>query len=828
MRLNQTGSTLMAVIVTSLVIGGLSAVIMQQASQSQQYSRLARVKSAMFNAEAQIRSLAMEPSSYIGCDGRAPETCRFNSQLLSNFQSKVAGAKCDGGGSCGIVVVPGSATFDGTTRQFNARIHYQGQELPLRDIEIQNLVIPHETLARAAALCPDAAPLFKGFRDGVAMCDPLNAACPPNQWATKVNVDTLAVTCVPLPASLSCAPGEYLATLTYDDTGIHRTCRPRADVFTFNNFTPGLTQRSTATTSTRTTLPPSGPRNIYQVDNGCTVALADCEARAGAGNCTASTEGVYRAVSGSGGTSYVGRMCDIAWPGDLRGLSCDPIGSTKSVWEDCKYDRYGAVNWDYPYLLTNYECQVFQYCPPVSTTTTTVPAGSCSWSCTSADSECSPGPAWGCSYSNFLTATGQPDQRGQNCPTESARYSFHRTDLGTCDPGWLDCDCGTPPTSTVTTTTRATTTTTTTTLPPPPTTVPGACGWQQVNWNPGGCGAQGGGGGGTVCAGNGINGGGYGASACGQVLPCDAAHPQNVGLTYQEGYGERLDGPPSCDTTDYECVCPPPTTTTTVVPRVTASCPSGSTFQFEKVDAGSATTDADCNILSCSAVDGASSVQTPSNEYAASRVRCVDSTSGSCQPNGRISPDIGAQYSFYRCQATTTTTTTTQVGSCRMPPKIDENGGGQSTNCWTYVNTPNIPVGTANDYMLWATTGFCTNNPSVSSCMQTYRCNVAGQAPEMVYNGCDPAAMGCSCYMPWNPWGTAFYSASDYKGSGTLSVCNANKARMGLGASWRCEPANDPYGPPPPNCYILVNSGRGNPVWSDTAPYCDAAWDDTP
>lgn len=63
--------------------------------------------------------------------------------------------------------------------------------------------------------------------------------------------------------------------------------------------------------------------------------------------------------------------------------------------------------------------------------------------------------------------------------------------------------------------------------------------------NPGGCGAQGGGSGGTVCVGSGV----LSVSGWSQTIaPCDAAHKVNDGLTYQCGYSERWDGYPACDT----------------------------------------------------------------------------------------------------------------------------------------------------------------------------------------------------------------------------------------------------------------------------------------
>lgn len=66
------------------------------------------------------------------------------------------------------------------------------------------------------------------------------------------------------------------------------------------------------------------------------------------------------------------------------------------------------------------------------------------------------------------------------------------------------------------------------------------CGYAWVeSYNPGGCGAQGGGGGSNICRGD-------------QGVTCDAAHE---GASYACGYAERVDAPwPTCDITTYTCV----------------------------------------------------------------------------------------------------------------------------------------------------------------------------------------------------------------------------------------------------------------------------------
>jgi len=75
------------------------------------------------------------------------------------------------------------------------------------------------------------------------------------------------------------------------------------------------------------------------------------------------------------------------------------------------------------------------------------------------------------------------------------------------------------------------------------------CNWEMTGSSYGGCGSQGGGGGGNVCVGPGVDPGP--AWSC-NVKVCS---PQTEGLTYQSGYAERWDGYPACDTTDYMCVC---------------------------------------------------------------------------------------------------------------------------------------------------------------------------------------------------------------------------------------------------------------------------------
>lgn len=72
--------------------------------------------------------------------------------------------------------------------------------------------------------------------------------------------------------------------------------------------------------------------------------------------------------------------------------------------------------------------------------------------------------------------------------------------------------------------------------------------WVLTGESIGGCGAQGGGSGGTICVSSQGDGNGYGCG--GQV--CDAAHD---GVTYASGYAERWDAPwPDCDYQVFTCM----------------------------------------------------------------------------------------------------------------------------------------------------------------------------------------------------------------------------------------------------------------------------------
>lgn len=72
--------------------------------------------------------------------------------------------------------------------------------------------------------------------------------------------------------------------------------------------------------------------------------------------------------------------------------------------------------------------------------------------------------------------------------------------------------------------------------------------WVMTQNSPGGCGAQGGGSGGTICVSSQGDRNGYGCG--GQV--CDAAHD---GVNYMTGYAERWDAPqPDCDYQQFTCM----------------------------------------------------------------------------------------------------------------------------------------------------------------------------------------------------------------------------------------------------------------------------------
>jgi len=152
------------------------------------------------------------------------------------------------------------------------------------------------------------------------------------------------------------------------------------------------------------------------------------------------------------------------------------------------------------------------------------------------------------------------------------------------------------------------------------------------------------------------------------------------------------------------------------------------------------------------------------------------------------------------------TTTTTLPANCWMPPKIDEEGGGESTNCWTYTHAPGgLVPGENRTYVLWAVSGFCTNNSAVTSCTQEYSCITPGGPAEMIMNGClggptttttippttttttMPPPMGCNCQIGSYAGGSSFYPRVAIYGVGPMAACTAYRATMGNPSTIRCE-----------------------------------------
>ena len=282
---NSRGNALLNAIVIAGIVAAISGVIMTQTKTTDESSRAPRIRAAMSVMQAKVQALANQYTSYTcGVPNKTTgiTTCDFKSGLLNGLQQIITGAKCAGGGQCGVIVTaipPGGKYFDPVSVTFSAQISYQGTEVAIAPIQLQ-YKIPTEVLAQQQGyLCPDLNPIFQGYRpDGSMNCQPLPVNCNLPAGATlnkqgtfivSVVDGTLVPNCNNLGALISCPANQYLSNYSWSGTAFGSACAPRTDPFAAENFTPGsptglppwVTVSTTPTTlppptTTTTTVPP--------------------------------------------------------------------------------------------------------------------------------------------------------------------------------------------------------------------------------------------------------------------------------------------------------------------------------------------------------------------------------------------------------------------------------------------------------------------------------------------------------------------------------------------------------------------------------------------
>lgn len=221
--MNQKGSILLNAVVMTLVIGAMSAVMLQQANTTEKSLRLPRVRAAMMALEGAVRYRLLQPSTYTGCDSfGGTTTCNINPAALADLSEMIPGCvhSQDQTLACGVSLdrSPPAPLFDNANRLFRGRIVYQGSEVSAKENEL-TIVIPVETLQASEFTCPPSNPFFRGFNaDGSPNCG-APGACPPGQFVRGINATTFEPACQEIDSAPITCPNGYLTILSMSNGG---------------------------------------------------------------------------------------------------------------------------------------------------------------------------------------------------------------------------------------------------------------------------------------------------------------------------------------------------------------------------------------------------------------------------------------------------------------------------------------------------------------------------------------------------------------------------------------------------------------------------------
>jgi hypothetical protein len=252
---SQSGQTLVVSIV--LVAAGVitTLLMIDNSGLTKKQTRGPRIRSGMANMETKLRSLMLQPTTYV-----CPTPGQIDNCTIVDYPAKVRsldhivpGALCEPPAVCapilGIVLVSQTdplqpAQWNPATRTLTGQIRYTGTDLNLRPRNV-TIIIPADVL-NPVVQCPPATPLFQGFRsDGFRECTsvpPTNGACAPGEFISNINTETYAITCTPLPAPVTCAANEYITGMSWPGNAspVALTCVPRVNPLTNGEYPPAV------------------------------------------------------------------------------------------------------------------------------------------------------------------------------------------------------------------------------------------------------------------------------------------------------------------------------------------------------------------------------------------------------------------------------------------------------------------------------------------------------------------------------------------------------------------------------------------------------------
>lgn len=233
---DERGNVLLFSLIGVGSLVGLALFIASSSQVSEKARYVARVKALQTLTELRLKTAAMQPAFYSGCNSSSgSSSCQVVPSKLDPFRvTRVPGAKCAAGvTSCGIVLE--NAAFNSSTRIFTATLRYNGTQTGLAPVNVR-VEVPEDLLQAQNYDCGAMnaeAPVFAGFDSaGKPICRGL-PACGDGQFITGIHPTTLVPICKSIPTSAGCSSSQFIGSLTWNGgSNLQVTCTDRKDPFT--------------------------------------------------------------------------------------------------------------------------------------------------------------------------------------------------------------------------------------------------------------------------------------------------------------------------------------------------------------------------------------------------------------------------------------------------------------------------------------------------------------------------------------------------------------------------------------------------------------------
>lgn len=271
----QQGSALLVALLSALAVSITVVFVLQMNQNSEELSRLPRIKSAMSRIETTAIQQLYSGNMVIACAEDPNQPC-VNHPFVSTLNAKIYGKECAAKGGC-FARVENARIESG---RLLADVTYTGDGIAVKPLAISQQ-LTQEMWRTNIVRCPLATPFMTGLKpDGTIECASLPAGCGTGQFMQEFDLFTLStglpsvLKCSQITEEIRCPAGQFLGSLNWNDsTGqVVGTCRAYVSAFSMtalgpnpistttmaaSSFTQPVWPASTTTTTTTTTLPPS-------------------------------------------------------------------------------------------------------------------------------------------------------------------------------------------------------------------------------------------------------------------------------------------------------------------------------------------------------------------------------------------------------------------------------------------------------------------------------------------------------------------------------------------------------------------------------------------